>query len=195
MKIDHVVLRSIQTALGETEKEKRAMETVGDLPPVGFTPCSNLREDYSFFHHSFLFIYSISKFISNSPEGGNKISSQTHKYCQSEWITTAGQVVSESRRRSGKKVITVTRRRQSRPQIISISHMELKIVLCHIVFPHTLSKTGFRYANYVWRGWEEKKKSRNCKRREEKENTQPRGWHPGASLCHAGWFLRELDGF
>lgn len=39
------------------------------------------------------------------------------------------------------------------------------------------------------------KKVRNCKRREEKENTQPRGWHPGVSLCHAVWFLRELDGF
>lgn len=130
-------------------------------------------------------------------KGGNKISSQTHKYCQSEWITTAGQVVSESRRRSGKKVITVTRRRQSRLQIISISHMELKIVLCHIVFPHMLSKTGFRYANYVRRegGREGEKKVRNCKRREEKENTQPRGWHPGVSLCHAVWFLRELDGF
>lgn len=94
-------------------------------------------------------------------------------------------------------MITVTRRRQSRPQIISISHMELKIVLCHIVFPHMLSKTGFRYANYVRRegGREGEKKVRNCKRREEKENTQPRGWHPGVSLCHAVWFLRELDGF
>lgn len=54
---------------GQKKKSERWKQR-GDLPPVGFTPCSNLREDYSFFHHSFLFIYSISKFISNSPEGG-----------------------------------------------------------------------------------------------------------------------------
>lgn len=56
-----------------------------------------------------------------------------------------------------------------------------------------LSKTGFRYANYLE---EEKKKIKsNSKRREEKENTQPQGWHPGMSFCQAVGFLRELDGF
>lgn len=52
-----------------------------------------------------------------------------------------------------------------------------------------LSKTGFRYANYL----EEKKGKKRGE--EEKGNTQPQGWHPGLSLCQAVWFLRELDGF
>lgn len=77
-------------------------------------------------------------------------------------------------------MITVTRRRQSRPQIISISHMELKIVLCHIVFPHMLSKTGFRYANYVRRegGGEESKIVKGGRRK------KTRSHGVGIQACH-----------
>lgn len=56
---------------------------------------------------------------------------------------TAGQVVSESRPRSWKKVITVTRRRQSRPEIIPFFSHGAQIVLCHIVFfAYAIRKTN-----------------------------------------------------
>lgn len=64
---------------------------------------------------------------------------------------TAGQVVSESRRRSWKKVITVTRRRQSRTKIIPFLTRSSNCIMSHRIL-HMLSKTGFRYANYPGEG-------------------------------------------
>lgn len=63
--------RDVSSPRGSTASSEASREWGrGDLLPVGFTPCSNLQGDYSFFHHCF--IYSISKFISNSPGGKQK---------------------------------------------------------------------------------------------------------------------------
>lgn len=129
-------------------ERKKEVETVEDLLPLGFSPCSNLQGGlFSFSSSPYLFICSISEFISNSPKGKHNI--KPNAQIPSEWIDNDSRSTCEWVTYS---LLEETDYCNTAPtittMIIPFSTQSSNCIMSHCIL-RMLSKTGFRYANYL----------------------------------------------
>lgn len=153
-----------------------------DSQPLGYTSCSNLQGDYSLFHHScvYLFHFQINFFYftwrktkcgaRKTQMVSERIDNDSRSSC--EWVTSL--LVEESDYCNTELTIST--------EIIPFLTRSSNCIMSHCIL-HMLSKSGFRYANYL-------RESEILQQGQRK--TCSRG--AGVQACHFVKLLRERDG-